>query len=235
MLTDDERLARALRELRRRAGQTQEEAALAAHVSPRIFRRVERRGAAGSPIDTVRAVFEPYEARVRVSVWWHGAELDRLLDEAHAALVERVTRIVSMRGWLTAPETTYSEYGERGSIDVFGMEPKTLSCLVAEIKSTFGSMEETNRQLDVKTRLAPKLCLARFGQHPTSVSRLLILPNDSTVRRVAARHSATLGAIYPARAREIRAWLRQPEGAINGLWYVSNRTLPSGEDDDSEA
>ncbi len=231
MRPDDERLSRALRELRRRSGLTQEEAAQAAGVSPRVFRRAERIGSAGASIDTLRSLFEPFGARIHVSVWWRGAEIDRLFDEAHAALVERVVALFVRRGWQTASEVTFSEYGERGSIDVFGFEPRERACAVAEVKASFGSMEETNRRLDIKARLAPKLCLQRFGLHPTSVSRLLILPNDMTLRRVAARHAATMGAVYPARASEIRAWLRHPAGSISGLWFVSFRTPASGETD----
>ncbi len=228
---DDERIASALRELRRRSGMTQEQASIAAGVSPRVFRRVERLGTRGSTISTLRAVFAPFDARVNVSVWWYGADLDRLLDAAHAALVERVIALLRRRGWRTAPEVTFSEYGERGSIDVFGFQPTERACAVGEIKSRFGSMEETNRRHDVKARLAPKLCLERFGATPRTVSRLLVLPDDVTLRRVAARHEATLGAVYPARAREIRAWLRKPEGAISGLWFLSFRTGTSDEEE----
>lgn len=235
MTADDDRLGRALRELRRRSGQTQEEAARAAGVSPRVIRRVERAGTRGSTVATLSAVFAPFEARVRVSVWWRGAELDRVLDEAHAALVEHVVALLVRRGWRTAPEVTFSEYGERGSIDILGLEAHALACVVGEVKSAFGSMEETNRRLDVKARLAPKLCLDRFGVRPMTVSRLLILPNDASLRRVAARHAATLGAVYPAQARDIRAWLRNPSQAISGLWFVSYRTPSSGDSASDEA
>jgi hypothetical protein len=206
---------------------TQAEAAIAAGVSPQVFRRVERTGAVRTTLPTLRAVFAPFDARIHVSVWWRGATLDRILDESHAALVERVIALLTRRGWQTASEVTFSEYGERGSIDVFGFEPRSRACVVGEVKSDWGSLEETNRRLDVKTRLAPKLCLDRFGVRPSSVSRLLILPNNVTLRRVAARHAATLEAVYPSRADDIRRWLWRPGGAINGLWFVSIRPTSS--------
>jgi transcriptional regulator with XRE-family HTH domain len=111
MRRDDALIANALRELRRRSGMTQEVASAAAGVSPRVFRRVERIGAEGSSISTLRAVFEPFDARVNVMVWWHGAELDRLLDARHAAVIERVVAVFRRRKWLTATEVTFSEYG----------------------------------------------------------------------------------------------------------------------------
>ena len=92
-----------------------------------------------------------------------------------------------------------------------------------EIKSTFGSLEETNRALDVKERLAPKIALARFGWKPVVVGRILVVPSERTVRRVVARHAATMDALYPARSREVRAWLRMPDVPIRGIWFVSDQ------------
>jgi hypothetical protein len=31
-----------------------------------------------------------------------------------------------------------------------------------------------------------------------------------------------LASIYPARTREVRAWLRTPDGSIPGIWFVSD-------------
>lgn len=218
---DDERLGRALRELRRREGQTQAEAAAAAGVSMRMYRRAEGDRDGSVPPRVLRQIFDPFEARVRVSVWWKGAELDRILDEAHAAVVERVVAVLRARRWETAAEVTFSEYGERGSVDVLGFHRPTRSGLITEVKASWGSTEETNRSLDVKTRLGWKLVEERFGVRPASISRLLVMPNDRTLRRVADRHAETLATVYPARAREIRAWLRSPSGSISGLWFVT--------------
>jgi len=220
---DDERIGRALRELRHRAAMTQEEAAAAANISPKVFRRVERHGTLGSSVSTLRAAFAPFDARVFVTVTWRGAELDRLLDARHAEIVELVIALLIRRGWQAISEVSFSDYGDRGSIDVFGYEKQRGACLVAEIKSDWGSLEETNRRLDVKARLAPKIRFDRFGERPTSVSRLLILPNETTVRRVAALHPATLDAIYPTRGRAVRAWLRRPDHPMGGIWFVSIR------------
>jgi hypothetical protein len=60
----------------------------------------------------------------------------------------------------------FSGYGERGAIDVFALHPVGLACAVNEVKTRFGSLEETIRRLDVKARLAPKLCLDPFGVRP---------------------------------------------------------------------
>ena len=78
-------------------------------------------------------------------------------------------------GWSTAPEVTFSEFGERGSVDVLGFHVAAATALVTEVKASWGSVEETNRSLDVKVRLGPKLVEQRFGVRPATVSRLLIL------------------------------------------------------------
>jgi len=172
-------------------------------------------------LDRVRRVFAAAGGRVRVTAWWNGAAADRLLDAHHAALVEAALSVFRKRGWRTQVEVTFSEFGERGSIDILGLHPGAGALAVCEVKSALGSLEETNRTLDAKVRLAPRLAIDRFGWRPRVVGRLLILPEDGTLRRVVARHSLTMASAYPARGREVRAWLRQPDGPLRGLWFLS--------------
>jgi hypothetical protein len=169
----------------------------------------------------VQRLFRAAGGQARLTTWWNGAAADRLLDERHAALVERAAALFTKRGWLTPAEVTFSEYGERGSIDLFAVQSRLRVVAVCEIKSAVGSLEETNRMLDIKERLAPKLAFQRFGWRPTHVGRLLILPDESTVRRTVARHAATMDTLYPARSREVRAWLREPDRSIRGVWFLS--------------
>jgi hypothetical protein len=129
------------------------------------------------------------------------------------------------------PEVSFSEYGERGSIDVLGARQSVLAVAVFEIKSDFGSLEETNRVLDAKERLAPIITQRALGWKPQVVGKILVLPDTSTVRRVVDRHAATFNAVYPARTREIRAWLRAPTRPIRGIWFLSiprNTRIESG-------
>jgi transcriptional regulator with XRE-family HTH domain len=224
MAADDDRIGRALRELRRRSGLTMAQAAAAAAVSLRTYRDIESGQAGMARVDEVRRVFAVHDARARLSVWWKGAELDRIIDEAHAAIVEKVVAALVAYGWSVEPEVSFSEYGERGSVDVLAFHAGSGNGLVTEVKASWGSMEETNRTLDAKARLAPKLIEQRFGARPRAVSRLLIFPENMTLRRVADRHSSTLGRVYPQRGREVRVWLRRPNGEpIRGLWFLSNR------------
>ncbi len=97
-----------------------------------------------------------------MNVWWNGAAIDRLLDERHATMVNEAINVVDGLGWSTQTEITFSEYGERGSLDLFAAKPAVKAVLVGEVKSEWGSMEETLRLLDVKTRLAHKLAVAQL-------------------------------------------------------------------------
>jgi hypothetical protein len=220
MGADDDRLARTSRVLRRRLGMRQVDV-----TGPRRNRRLVirlERGEIGSlRLDDIRSHFAVLGGRVRLTVWWNGAALDRLLDERHAQLVERVIALLRACGWSTLTEVTYSEWGERGSIDVLAAHQATQLAFVGEVKSEWGSIEETNRRLDAKVRLAPKLVENHFGWRPTALARVLILPDEMTARRIALGHRLTLESAYPARGREVRAWIRRPTGDLRGLWFLS--------------
>jgi transcriptional regulator with XRE-family HTH domain len=219
---EDERLGLLLRAIRRRTGRRQSDVAKIANVPRRDVILIEAGRAGSVPVDRLRRVFAAMDARVRVTAWWwNGAAADRLLDERHAALVERALAVMRMRGWQTAVEVTFSEWGERGSIDILGGHRASRALAVGEVKTVLGSIEETNRMLDIKERFAPRLATTRFGWTPESIGRLLILPADSTVRRTIARHALTMDSVYPARSREVRAWLRRPESSLSGLWFLS--------------
>ena len=41
-------------------------------------------------------------------VQWRGGDLDRLLDEAHAGLVERVAQLLRRLGWQVLVEVSYT-------------------------------------------------------------------------------------------------------------------------------
>lgn len=183
--------------------------------------RIEGGRAAEVRLDRTRRVFAAVGGRARLTVWWNGAAADRLLDERHAALVDRALQLYVRRGWQTAVEVTYSKWGERGSIDLLAGHRDTRSTVVNEIKTSIGSLEETNRLLDVKVRLASALVAERFGWRPLTVSRILVVPADDTLRRLVARHAATMDTAYPARGRDVRAWIRRPSGTLRGIWFLS--------------
>jgi transcriptional regulator with XRE-family HTH domain len=219
--TDDERLGRLLRLIRQRVGLTQRSLAQVADVTRENVMAVEAGRLGQLPFDRTRRMFEAVGARARPAVWWNGAAADRLLDERHAALVERGVKAYTRRQWETAIEVSFADYGERGSIDILAGRESARAVAVTEVKSEIGSLEETNRVLDMKERLAPKIAEARFGWRPRVVGRILIVPGTTSTKRILERHAATMNAIYPARTNEVKAWLRAPTASIRGIWFMS--------------
>jgi transcriptional regulator with XRE-family HTH domain len=222
---NDERFGRLLRLIRRQAELTQQELSVASGVPVRDIAAIERGDVGLITVERVRQTFAALGARARVTAWWNGAAADRLLDERHADVLERASRVMARLGWQVPTELTFSEFGERGSIDIFGHRRDATAVAVCEVKTVFGSLEETNRTLDTKTRLAPKLCRDRFGWMPHHVARLLIVPDESSIRRIVAAHAQTMNGVYPARSREVRAWLRAPDQNLAGIWFLSDTRI----------
>ena len=174
-----------------------------------------------TPLRTVRTVLDALDATAWLDVSWRGGIIARLLDERHAALVGAVASSLTSWRWEVVPELSYSEYGERGSIDLAAWHADSRTLLVIEVKTELVSVESTLRKLDEKVRLGPKIVGGRLGWRPAAVARLLVLPSDRTQRRHVERHAPVLDRALPIRGRAIRAWLRDPRGPVAGLWFVS--------------
>ena len=172
-------------------------------------------------IRTIRAVFAALGATGTLDVRWKGGELDRLLDEGHAALGGSFVSVLARVGWETAVEVSYSHYGERGAIDILAWQSATRALLVVEIKTELESVERTLRKLDEKRRLAGGVARDRFGWAALDASCVVVLPDVSTARRRVARHDALLGPALPSRGAAVTEWLR-PTGALAGLYFLSS-------------
>ena len=193
-------------------------------VSQTTVSRIERGDLADCSVSTVQAVAAASGAEWDPAVRWRGGEIDRLLDEDHAALVATTCRLLGSRGWITQTEITFSVYGERGSIDVLAWHAATRTALVVEVKTAIMSVEETLRRHDVKVRLAPRVLAERDGRHPERCARVLVLPDTTTARRRVARHAGVFDRAYPLRGAVARRWLRIPVGAPSALLFLSSST-----------
>jgi transcriptional regulator with XRE-family HTH domain len=215
---DIARVGLGIRALRRRRGWTQAQLATRARVSQSAVSRAER-----SPgtltVRVLAAVAEALGARASLRLYWQGAELDRLLDAAHAGLVDEVVRLLVASGWEVIPEATFNDFGDRGSIDILAFHPRFGAVLIVEVKSTVPDMQAMLAGIDRKVRVAPALARRR-GWHVRSVSRLLVLPDDRTARRRLAQHAATVDRVMPKRTRSIRRWVRRPDGAMGGVLFL---------------
>ncbi len=225
---DDERVGRVLRALRRRRRLRQSDVAAAAGVSQASVSRFERGHLDTLSLRTVRAILAAVDARVLLEPRWRGGEVDRLLDQRHAATVAHVMSLFQAWGWDVATEVTFAVYGERGSIDVLGWEPATASAVVVEVKTSIVSFEPLQRTMDVTARLAGDLVLERFGRRPATVARILVIDDTATSRRRVERQAELFAVAFPARSVEVKRWLRQPSGPMRGMWFLSSTPAGAG-------
>ena len=225
---DDVRVGRILRALRRRRGWTQKELGRRAKVSQQAVSLIERGHGERLSVETMRRVFAALDARWEPTVSWRGGDLDRLLDEKHARMVGEISRRLARVGWDVAIEVTYSDFGDRGSVDVLAARRDLQAMVVVEVKSELVAIESTLRKLDEKVRIAQgSLGRERFGFRPRFIGRLLVLPSNDTSRRRVARSSDVLEVAFPDRGGRVRSWLRAPGGDLAGILFVSI-TNPGG-------
>jgi transcriptional regulator with XRE-family HTH domain len=217
----DVRIGRAARALRHRLRLRQLDVAARSDVGRDVISRLERGRLDGMTVGRLRRVFACFDAEVVLIVRWRGGEIDRLLDRRHAELGGRFMTRLDPSGWAAQPETSFSSYGERGAIDALAWNPATRTLLVVEVKTELTSIEETLRRHDVKVRLAPSIARERFGWDVIAVARVLVLPDDRTIRRQVERHDAILRRAYPLRGIELNRWLQAPSGPASGLLFLS--------------
>jgi transcriptional regulator with XRE-family HTH domain len=225
----DNRFGRELRALRIRGSMRQADVARKAHQSRSLVAKIESGAIGGIALRRLREVADALGATVDVRLRWRGEGIDRLLDEAHARLVDAFVVLLRASGWEVAVEVSFSVWGERGSIDIFAFHRVTGIVLVVEVKSVVPDSQATLHGLDRKTRLAHELAKER-GWACRGVARLLVVGDSATSRRRVARLAATYDVALPTRGWEVRRWLRDPSGAMAGLMFLSIATAggPNG-------
>lgn len=166
------------------------------------------------------AVVNALGARASFRIQFQGEALDRLRDERHAAIVERLVAWLRGLGWLVATEVSFNIYGDRGSIDILAFHPPTGSLLVIEVKSVVPEIGGMLMTLDKKVRRAREVAAKQLGWQATSVSRLLVLPEHRTARRRVAEHESTFANTFPSRNVAVKGWLKAPDGSLAGLLFL---------------
>lgn len=219
---DDLRVGRILRQLRLRKGWPQKDLAAAAGLSQSAISLIERGHLATLSIRVLRNVFAAVDARFEGTITWRGGLVDRLLDERHARLVGAFASELARRGWEVHVEVSFSQYGERGSIDIVALRPGEGIAFIVEIKTELTAIDETIRRLDIKDRLATQIVFDRFGWRPKTVGRLLVVLEGATNRRRVAAHEGSLGPAFPDRGSRVRDWIRRPSGRLSGLRFFSS-------------
>jgi transcriptional regulator with XRE-family HTH domain len=193
---DDATAGRALRALRLRKNWRQDDLAAAAGVSQSVVSRAERGRFEAVQLRTIRTLFAAVDAGCSLTPWWRSGQLDRLLDEDHAALAARAAEFLVRRGWaIGGVEVSFAFYADRGSIDLLATRRSDGAVLVVELKTRLMSVEELLRTLDRKVRVAARIVQEREGWRPRVVGRLVLFIDDSTNRRRVERASVLRTAL----------------------------------------
>jgi len=221
-----ERLGRLARMLRVRQRLTQLALAGRAGVSRRAVSLLETGHGDALRLREVEAIVATLGGRFDVRMLWNGPELDRLLDEAHAALGASVKRRLERWGWLVRVEVSYGHFGERGRIDLLAFHPATRVLLVIELKTELVDVQALLGSLDAKVRLAPGIA-ERFGWSPRAVVPAIVFVEHSATRKRLARVDSLFDE-FNRRGREAIGWLRRPaEPPPRGLlWFVRVKERP---------
>ena len=216
---DSVRIGRAYRALRIRKRWRQQDLAAIVHVSRQLIAKVEAGRIDDVQIGTIRRIGEALGASVVIGIRWQGEGLDRLLDAAHAGLVETLVERLQRVGWETIVEASFAVRGERGSIDVLALHPPSGTLLVAEVKSVVPDSQATLHAIDRYVRLAPEVA-RELGWTCASVGRLLVVGESTTARRRLQLLASTYQSAFPTRGASVSSWLRHPDGPMSGLIFL---------------
>jgi hypothetical protein len=170
----------------------------------------------------IRSVGRVLEVRVELAPWSRHGDLARFATADHAALVEIIIRELVALGWEARAEVSFSEYGERGFVDILAWHASTRTLLVIEVKTRIVDVGETAGVLDRKRRLAPRIA-AGLGWDAGHIANALIVRAGRTNERRVGDLRATLAGSLPSGTRAFRAWLRHPKGVIGAVafWPVA--------------
>jgi transcriptional regulator with XRE-family HTH domain len=223
---DGRRVGRVLRAVRLHKRLRQRDVATVAGVSQSVVSRAERGLLQRVSIREVDLVARALDISLFIDAKWNAGNIDRLIDRAHASLVEFVVKELRRLGWEVVVEFGFNHYGDRGSVDVLAWYPATRALLIVEVKSILTDLQATFASLATKVRVVPLLVRREFGWQTAHVGRVLVMPGSTANRSTVANHAATFDALFPSRMPSLRTWLRRPKSPVAGVWFLS--TSPTG-------
>ncbi len=219
------RFGRSVRELRERRRWRQEDLGRRAGLSRSAIGRIERGEIGRVPYDRLVSVASALDGVLDLDFRWRGDAMNRLIDERHAAIVDQLVALYRAARWDVAVEVTFSENGERGSIDVFAWHPIVQIVAVNEVKASVVEAGRTVIGVDRKSRLAPEIAKER-GWICRGVARFLVVAEGSTTRDRIARHADTFRTAFPMGGRESLGWIRNPTSSPpSGLIFLAPRNV----------
>jgi transcriptional regulator with XRE-family HTH domain len=137
------RFGRQFRALRIRLESRQKDVSARAGLSRSLIASIDRGEIEGVTVGALVRAARALGADVDIRLRWRGEQLDRLIDEAHAAIVEATVVLLKRHGWIVEVEVSFAIWGERGSIDVLAFHPEFGALLVIEVKASVPDSQAT--------------------------------------------------------------------------------------------
>jgi transcriptional regulator with XRE-family HTH domain len=218
---DDLQVGRAIRAVRLRLGLRQRDVAERAGVSQQSISVAERGRLDQLSLRVLRDVANAVEIRLAMMPTWRGGQLARLLDAAHAQLVDSVAAMLHRYGWTVLVEYTFNHFGDRGSVDLIGWHPERRALALIEVKSRIVDQQDLHAAMSRKRRIVPSLLARERGWQADVIGELLVVAESRAARSVVRGHSATFDARLPARGVAARAWVRNPQRPIAACWFLA--------------
>ena len=212
-------MGRLFRMVRIRAGWRQEDVAARSQLDRSSIARIEAGETERFHLGSIRRHAAALGFRLEIALTGRGGEASHLLDEEHAAIVEYIASVLIRHRWSVEAEASYSEFGERGRIDILAHHAGSGELLVVEVKTELVDLQQLFGSLNVKARLARRIAADRF-ERVRSVS-VVIAVADTVATRAAVTAHPTLFGGYSLRGHAVAAWLERPRSGARLLWFVT--------------
>jgi transcriptional regulator with XRE-family HTH domain len=223
---DDHANGRLFREPRIRLGWPQRDVALKAGISRASYSEMEHGRLGRVPLDKLRKVASVLEVRLRLEPSWRGAAIDIVTSSRHAAMAERVARLLTDAGWLVQPEVSFNHFGERGVVDIVAWHAATQTLLLVEVKTELADVNDllavTNRRRRVADTIAQP-----FGWRPRTVAQWVAVAASRTNERRAAAHRSLLRSAFPSDGRSVSGFLHEPREPLSALSFLPDSDASS--------
>jgi transcriptional regulator with XRE-family HTH domain len=215
----DDVVGRLFRMARIRRGWRQEDVAARSQLDRSSIARIEAGETERFHLASLRRHAAALGFRLEIALTGRGGAAAHLLDEEHAAIVEYLASVLTRLRWSVEVEASYSEFGERGRIDILAHHPGIGELLVVEVKTELVDLQHLFGSLSVKARLARRIAADRF--EPVRSVSVMVCVADTTAARAAVAAHETLFRGYALRGQTVTAWLEHPRAGTRLLWFVS--------------
>lgn len=209
---NDLELGRLLRMLRLRRGLRLEDLRERTGLSTAVLSRQEH--GVMTSLTTLRRHAAGLDLRVEHRVRGRGADIPRLVDDEHAAIVNALAAGFRRGGWRLEVEASFNRFGERGRIDLLAEHDDARVLMPMEVKPELADLQDLFGGMNVKTRLAPGIARDLGWPEARVVPALAVAATDRN-RQVVTEHAALF-------ANFERRWFRRtvpiPTGEALLLW-----------------